>query len=167
MTPSWSQIILVRNGEIEVLFDCHNQLNRIQAHREFYPLGGGKAGSCTSNFRVIGRIPPSKLGPIAMYNAPMPSAPLDRMHDATLISIQLDWESGTCIARFGGAPNLTGGPFLLRWSAVSDLHVPRTLEWGPSISVLSAVENPRGHYALTLQSGDVITILADSVTLEQ
>jgi hypothetical protein len=24
----------------------------------------------------------------------MPSAPLDKMHDATLISIQFDWESG-------------------------------------------------------------------------
>jgi hypothetical protein len=102
-----------------------------------------------------------------MYNAAMPSAPLDRMHDATLISIQFDWESGTCIASFRGSPNLPGGPFRLRWSGVSDLHVPRTLDWGPSISVLSAVENPKGHFALTLQSGDVVTILADSQTLEQ
>jgi len=102
-----------------------------------------------------------------MYNGAMPSAPPDRMHDATLISIQFDWESGTCVASFRGAPNMVAGPFRLRWSTVSDLHVPRTLGWGPSISVLSAVENPKGRYTLNLQSGDVITILTDSVTLEQ
>ncbi len=102
-----------------------------------------------------------------MYNGAMPSAPPDRMHDATLISIQFDWESGTCVASFRGAPNMVAGPFRLRWSTVSDLHVPRTLGWGPSISVLSAVENPKGRYTLNLQSGDVITILTDSVMLEQ
>lgn len=66
-----------------------------------------------------------------------------------------------------GAPNIPGGPFRLRWSTVSDLHIPRTLEWGPSVSVLSAEEHPPGHYALNLQSGDVIRILADSIVLEQ
>jgi hypothetical protein len=97
----------------------------------------------------------------------MPSVPLDKMHDATLISIQFDWESGTCVASFRGAPNIPGGPFRLRWTDVSDLHVPRNLAWGPSISVLSAVEHPTGRHALHLQSGDVITIQSRAVALEQ
>jgi len=102
-----------------------------------------------------------------MYNPAMPSAPFDKMHDTTLISIQIDWEIGTCVASFRGGPNIPGGPFQLRWTDVKDLHVPRTLAWGPSISVLSAMEYPTGRYALHLQSGDVITIQAGSVALER
>lgn len=46
-----------------------------------------------------------------MYNPAMPSAPFDKMHDTTLISIQIDWEIGTCVASFRGGPNISGGPF--------------------------------------------------------
>lgn len=102
-----------------------------------------------------------------MYNIVMPSVALDQLHDATLLTIQFDWNSGACVATFRGAPNVPGGAFRLRWTDVSDLHVPRTLDWGPSISVLSAREDPTGRYALHLQSGDVITIQAGSVALEQ
>jgi hypothetical protein len=102
-----------------------------------------------------------------MYNAVMVSAPLDQLHDATLVAIQLDWDTGECVATFRGAPNIPGGSFRLRWTHVSDLHVPRALAWGPSMSVLSAVEHPGGRYALHLQSGDVITVQAEAVALER
>lgn len=97
----------------------------------------------------------------------MPPAPLDKMHDASFTSIELDWESGTCIARFRGGPYILGGPFLLRWTDVSDVHIPRTFSWGASVSVMSAAENPPGSFTLQLQSGDVITVKAGSVTFEQ
>jgi hypothetical protein len=102
-----------------------------------------------------------------MYNAVMPSIALSQLHDATLLTIQFDWVSGACVASFRGAPDIPGCPFRLRWTNVSDLHAPRALAWGPSVSVLSAVESPMGCYALHLQSGDVITIQAGSVALEQ
>jgi hypothetical protein len=108
-----------------------------------------------------------RIYPRARYSAAMPLVPLDNMHDATLISIKLDWESGTCVASFRGGPTIPGGPFLLRWTDVSDLHIPRTFAWGPSVSVLLAVEDPPGCYALQLQSGDVITVKAGSIAFEQ
>ena len=61
---------------------------------------------------------------------------------------------------------LPRGPFRLLWSSVTDLHVPRTLEWGPSVSVLSAAEVTPGVYELHLQSGDVVTLRAKAVKFE-
>jgi hypothetical protein len=46
------------------------------------------------------------------------------------------------------------------------LRIPRTQEWGPSVSVLSASEPSSGNFELQLQSGDLITLCADGVVLE-
>ena len=91
----------------------------------------------------------------------------DNLHDATLLAVHLDCTSGECIASFDGAPHIPNGPFRLRWTDVSDIHVPRRLEWGPSVSVLSAEENAQGCYALHLQSGDILTIRASGLTFER
>ena len=87
------------------------------------------------------------------------------LHDATLLSIQFEWKTGSCVADFSGVRG-PRGRCRLRWTNVSDLHVPRTQEWGPSVSVLAASEPSPGRFELQLQSGDLITLRADGVTLE-
>ena len=96
----------------------------------------------------------------------MSAAVLEKLHDATLIAITFNWAQGSCVAEFAGAPMLLCGPFRLLWSSVTELHVPRNLEWGPSVSVLSAVEATPGFYELHLQSGDVVTLRAAVVKFE-
>jgi hypothetical protein len=96
----------------------------------------------------------------------MSVAVLEKLHDATLVAITFNWAHGSCVAEFAGAPMLPHGPFRLLWSSVTDLHVPRTLEWGPSVSVLSAAEVTPGFYELHLQSGDVVTLRAEAVKFE-
>jgi len=96
----------------------------------------------------------------------MSVAVLEKLHDATLDAITFNWAHGSCVAEFAGAPMLPRGPFRLLWSSVTDLHVPRTLEWGPSVSVLSAAEVAPGFFELHLQSGDVVTLRAEAVKFE-
>jgi hypothetical protein len=96
----------------------------------------------------------------------MSAAILEKLHDVTLVAIAFDWAQGSCVAEFAGAPMLPRGPFRLLWSSVTDLHIPRTLEWGPSVSVLSAAEATPGFYELHLQSGDVVTLRAAAVKFE-
>jgi hypothetical protein len=58
------------------------------------------------------------------------------LHDATLLEVRLNWESGECIAFLKGSR----GAFQVTWSDVTDVHLPRRLDWGPAVSVLSATE---------------------------
>lgn len=96
----------------------------------------------------------------------MSSDVLAGLHDATLVSITFDWAVGSCVAEFAGSPFGPKGPFRLRWSNVTHMHIPRTQGWGPSVSVLEASEPSPGNFELQLQSGDMITLRADGVALE-
>jgi hypothetical protein len=91
---------------------------------------------------------------------------LTSLHDATLVSITLNWANGSCVAQFAGSPSGPRGPFQVCWTNVTELRIPRTQEWGPSVSVLSASEPSSGNFELQLQSGDLITLCADGVVLE-
>jgi hypothetical protein len=94
----------------------------------------------------------------------MPEPFLDLLHDASLMTIQFDWDNGCCTAKFNGGPRLPGA-FTITWSRVTTLNVPRMLAWGPSVSVLSASEPSPGSFELQMQSGDIITVAAVGVAL--
>jgi hypothetical protein len=95
----------------------------------------------------------------------IPPAVFKKLHDATLLNVAFDWTRGSCVAEFAGAPALPS-PFRIAWAAVSDLHIPRLLAWGPSVSVLEIAEPSPGHYELHLQSGDVISLRAADAQFE-
>jgi hypothetical protein len=85
------------------------------------------------------------------------------MHDWTLKKIEFDWPSARVTIDF---EDLTSTVKRLVAERVSDLHVPRANEWGPSVSVneMPEVETlPSGLRVLKIevQSGDVIRIVAE------
>jgi hypothetical protein len=77
------------------------------------------------------------------------------LHDDTLLEVRFNWGSGECIVFLKGSR----GPFQVAWSGVKEVHLPRRLDWGPSVSVLSATQLDDGEtWVLVMQSGDAITI---------
>ena len=84
------------------------------------------------------------------------------MHDSTLKSVRVCWESGTCIA------DIQHGIFghcTLAFSAISHLSLPREQNWGRSLSINSFSMSSTGVYEIAMQSGDVIKIMAAGMTL--
>lgn len=86
---------------------------------------------------------------------------LPQLHDATLLSIQMDWSQRTCVLEFAGAPRIPNA-FKLIFSEVSQLHVEARQSWGPSVSVLAAHQDGANSWRLTMQSGDSIRVEADT-----
>ena len=91
------------------------------------------------------------------------------MHDWTLVSILFEWKSARVILAFR-----TGGSKSEKLMAhgVSELHVPRLSDWGPSVSV-NKVAGPsdnasgRRELEIEMQSGDHIQIVAKSFDFPQ
>ena len=81
------------------------------------------------------------------------------LHDATLRSVSLNWKEGRCSIYLStaSAPDCS-----LEFSAVSKLAIPRELPWGPSVSVNGFTHLGNGVYELELQSGDVLSVEAQS-----
>lgn len=91
------------------------------------------------------------------------------MHDWTLISILFEWESGRVTLEFR-----TDGAKTAKVVAheVSELHIPRRNEWGPSNSVnkvrrSSDVASGHRELEIEMQSGDRIRIVAASFDVPQ
>jgi hypothetical protein len=88
------------------------------------------------------------------------------LHDWSLVGVEYDWLSATIRMRFKSAAGLQ----TLVATGVSDLHVPHTEPWGPSISV-NGVEWLDGEIAglrvlkIEMQSGDVIALTAETFEL--
>lgn len=97
----------------------------------------------------------------------MSSSFLDNLHDATLLSVHLDWETGNAVFTLRtGLP----APKHLAITAIgtSDLRCPRRAPWGASASI-NEVRGPTAHedqehLELEMQSGDVLRISARSLT---
>ena len=87
---------------------------------------------------------------------------LPRLHDATLLSIKLDWAEKVCTFDFVGAPSIPHA-FSLVWSDVQELVIPRKDEWGPSVSVMSAKNCGDNRYEIQMQSGDTIVIVSPAL----
>ena len=90
------------------------------------------------------------------------------LHDATLISINVDWRGG--VARI---ELRLGGGSIARVSAVGlrGITVPRSQPWGPSVSVNSArvavgTEDGDARLSVEMQSGDEIIVDAGGFDLE-
>lgn len=92
---------------------------------------------------------------------------MDQMHDWTLIDVNFDWRSACVSLAFEdtGAKKRT-----LAAEQVRLLEVPRENEWGPSVSVNEAFEEPGPDGAglmlrIEMQSGDVIRVWAASIAV--
>jgi hypothetical protein len=92
---------------------------------------------------------------------------MDQMHDWTLVDIHFEWPTARVILEFEDAG-------AKKRSLVADnvrmLEVPRENEWGPSVSVNEASEQPGPNdvgrmLCIEMQSGDLIRVWAENVTM--
>ena len=82
-----------------------------------------------------------------------------KLHDASLVAINFDWQARTCSFNFSGAPHKLE-PFTVTFHNVTELLIPANYPWGTSVSVLELREKGEGLYELAMQSGDTIRLLA-------
>jgi hypothetical protein len=92
---------------------------------------------------------------------------MTEMHDWTLKSIQYEWEEARTVFIFESEDSIN----ILVAQSASDLHIPQMNEWGRSVSVNKAIEtvaaNGTKKLTIEMQSGDTITVVAASFSLEQ
>ena len=91
---------------------------------------------------------------------------LAMLHDASLLSIELDWSSGTVALRLRSAAGL----LTLVCRGGRHLEVPRAHPWGPSVSVNEAAWRPSsgggGALQVEMQTGDVIRVVCDACEVQ-
>jgi len=85
------------------------------------------------------------------------------LHDATLVSVQLDWPKRHCRFVIRPVSQAPSQPHSLDFCDVTLLHIPQQRLWGRSVSINSASFDS-GVVAIEMQSGDVIEITATSVS---
>ena len=92
----------------------------------------------------------------------------DRLHDAILISVSMEWASGDACARvrLSEEPARTA-EIHVRGSTL--LRCPRVQPWGPSVSInevrVLSRQDERIRLEIEVQSGDVVEIEGDVVEL--
>jgi hypothetical protein len=91
---------------------------------------------------------------------------LHKLHDATLLSINFDWEARSCEMSFAGGPAFPDS-FSICFSDVSQLHVPAEMPWGPSVSVLEVSITQDNRFAFAMQSGDTVTLVAPNYSFKR
>jgi hypothetical protein len=84
-------------------------------------------------------------------------------HDSTLLFIAFEWE----LAKVSFAFESQEGRVDLFAEGVTDLHVPKKNEWGPSISINelrgpSKTEHGLYRIEIEMQTGDIISVVARS-----
>jgi len=88
------------------------------------------------------------------------------MHDWTFLGLTVDWIAATARLEFKSSSGLKA----VTAAGLVDLHVPRNLPWGPSVSV-NKCDGPTklqdGGYSLAieLQSGDTIELRAEQIQM--
>lgn len=87
------------------------------------------------------------------------------LHDATLISLSLEWEEGLFSIAVRGAvrPGTMGAR--IRWAGVTSVLIRREQPWGPSVSILET-QSAAGVDKITMQSGDTIEIVGATREVE-
>lgn len=89
-------------------------------------------------------------------------AALQGLHDASLVSVEFNWNSRHCVLRFSGAPNpALQRPFSIDFEGVTMVTAPAEHPWGTSGSVLEVKSDIPGKYAFVMQSGDEIVVATD------
>jgi hypothetical protein len=98
----------------------------------------------------------------------LPNIEWSRLHDATLIAVTAEWQSGEARVRV----RLSQEPALSAEIVVAGsrlLRCPREQPWGPSVSInevrLLRLAEDRSRIEIEIQSGDVIEIEGDHVEL--
>ena len=84
------------------------------------------------------------------------------LHDATLLSVALDWEKAEVklyVLLMGGIPAT------LTFQQATSAVLPREQPWGPSKSINGAKEISVGTYEVEMQSGDLLQVKAASWSL--
>jgi hypothetical protein len=89
------------------------------------------------------------------------------MHDWTLVTISMLWDPGRVTIEFLDSASVTR---TLVAEGVRDLRIPRTNDWGPSVSVntaspLESLATGAQRLKIEMQSGDVIEIVADQFAI--
>jgi hypothetical protein len=112
------------------------------------------------------RLQPSEqaVSSVATFTLRSPSHALEAtgLHDATLLSVALDWEK----AEVQILVLLLGGiPATLRFHQVTAAVLPRDQPWGPSSSINETKELSAGKYLVEMQSGDALHFSAASWSL--
>jgi hypothetical protein len=89
-----------------------------------------------------------------------------KLHDMSLVRIAVEWKAGLCTADIYGAviPDVSGAQ--LRWIGVTEVEIPRSFPWGPSISINKAHGPIDGRYEVEIQSGDTIVVRAVRCEIE-
>jgi hypothetical protein len=87
-----------------------------------------------------------------------------QLHDATLESIEILWESRICICKLRQA-SPDQKTTVLRFTGVTEVHVPHSNPWGPSSSVLEVSETVHS-FKIEMQSGDTVSIEAIAVDVD-
>ena len=91
---------------------------------------------------------------------------LTNLHDATLLSLAIDWHKRELCCTFSVFPEAT---VRLIARSLTLLKAPRNEPWGPSVSVneVRTVKlDAMTLLSIEMQSGDVIEVCAQDVTLE-
>ncbi len=85
------------------------------------------------------------------------------LHDATLDSLNLDWETGEVVMHV----RLVGGIAAeLLFHSIKSVLVPRHQPWGRSASINAAKTVAEGMYELEMQSGDLLRLEAQGWSLK-
>jgi hypothetical protein len=90
---------------------------------------------------------------------------IDKLHDASLVAVNFDWQARTCSFNFSGAPHKLE-PFTVTFYNVTELQIPASYPWGSSVSVLEFRDKGEGLYELAMQSGDTITVVAPNYSFK-
>lgn len=77
-------------------------------------------------------------------------------HDATVVTIELQWETGELTIRVRTAD----GPYTIVATGVRNFICPRAHPWGPSKSIMEIDEPVDGVLTIRMQSGDDLVIEA-------
>lgn len=87
------------------------------------------------------------------------------LHDAVLERIEVVWEQRVC-RLFVRPVSSEHKAMVLKFSGVTEVHIPCAGPWGPSTSILEVAESEHS-YAITMQSGDFIRINAAELEAEE
>jgi hypothetical protein len=83
------------------------------------------------------------------------------LHDATLVSMKIDWANKVCTV---GCATHTG-PKRLQFGGVQSIRVPMEDPWGPSVSIMRLVQEG-DVFRIEMQSGDNIEVVATNFTYD-
>ncbi|QDE91730.1 hypothetical protein BHS06_23635 [Myxococcus xanthus] len=91
-----------------------------------------------------------------------------RLHDATLVSVTMEWASGEAHIRVRLSEEAARCAEI-RVTGSTLLRCPREQPWGPSVSLnevrLVSLHDARQRLEIEIQSGDVIELEGDAVEL--